>query len=66
MRNDDKPGSTRRREFIKRMGFGGVASAAAATAAVTKGTAEAADPRPPQKGYRETAHVKKFYDLAKF
>jgi hypothetical protein len=65
MRNDDKPKSTRRRQFIKLMGLGGLASAAAATTAV-KQTAAAVDTRPPAKGYRETAHVKKFYDLAKF
>ncbi len=66
MRNDEKPASTRRREFIKLMGLGSVAGAAAATTAVATRTAQAADQRPPTKGYRETAHVKKFYDLAKF
>ena len=64
MQNDDKPVSTRRRDFMKLMGLGGVASAAAAATAAKP--AETADSRPPAKGYRETAHVKKFYDLAKF
>jgi hypothetical protein len=48
------------------MGLGSVAGAAAATTVAAKRTAQAADPQPQTKGYRETAHVKKFYDLAKF
>jgi hypothetical protein len=66
MRNQDKPKSARRREFMKLMGFSGAAGVAAAAAVVTKRPAEAADQRPESKGYRETAHVKKFYDLARF
>jgi hypothetical protein len=65
MRNDEKPASPRR-AFIKLMGLGSVAGAAAATTAVATRTAQAADQQPPTKGYRETAHVKKFYDSAKF
>jgi hypothetical protein len=65
MRNADKPVSTRRRDFMKLMGLGGVATAAAVTT-VTKQTAKAAEELKPERGYRETAHVRKFYDLAKF
>jgi hypothetical protein len=65
MRNDEKPASPRR-AFIKLMGLGSVAGAAVATTAVANRTAQAADQQPQTKGYRETAHVKKFYDLAKF
>ena len=65
MRNDEKPASPRR-AFIKLMGLGSVAGAAAATTAVAKRTAQATDQQPPTKGYRETAHVKKFYRSAKF
>lgn len=65
MRNDDKPASPRR-AFIKLMGLGGVAGAAAATTVAGRRPAQAADPKPQTKGYRETAHVKRFYELAKF
>jgi DMSO/TMAO reductase YedYZ molybdopterin-dependent catalytic subunit len=64
MQKDDKPVSSRRRDFMKLMGLGGVAGAAAAATAAKP--TEAAESRPPETGYRETAHVKKFYDLAKF
>ena len=63
MRNDEKPASPRR-AFIKLMGLGSVAGAAATVAG--KRPVQAADPQPQTKGYRETAHVRKFYDLAKF
>jgi len=64
MLKDDKPKSAKRREFLKLVGAAGAAGAAAVGCAT--GTAEAASQ--PQKGttYRETAHVKKYYELAKF
>jgi hypothetical protein len=54
----------KRREFLKLLGMGGAAGAAAlATGAAP---AEAAAPATPETGYRETAHVRKFYETAKF
>lgn len=57
--------AAKRREFLKLMGLGGVAGAAA-LAAGASGSAEAAEPTKPETGYRETAHVRKFYETAKF
>jgi hypothetical protein len=64
MRKGDKPVSSQRRSFIKLMGLGGVTGAAAASGIAPKVQAASE----PAKGgnYRETPHVKKFYELAKF
>lgn len=54
-----------RRGFLKLMGFGAVSTGTAAVSAVA-GTSEAeAKPRA-DGGYRETEHVKTYYDLARF
>ena len=55
----------KRREFLKLMGMGSVAGAAALAAGGT-GAAAGAEPTKPETGYRETAHVRKFYETAKF
>jgi len=57
-------GATPRRDFLKLAGVGSVASAAA----VVVGTTAEAKTEPDQSGtgYRETAHVKKVYELARF
>lgn len=54
-----------RREFFRAAGFGSVAAVAglAATAAEAR---ESDQPAPSGKGYQETEHVKKYYDLARF
>ncbi len=53
-----------RREFLKLAGLGtvlgGAALATSGTASATEAVDEAAS------GYRETAHVKTYYDLARF
>lgn len=57
-----------RRDFFKVAGLGAGAVGAAAVVTRTTGVvadARAAD-RPSKSGYRETEHVKKFYDLARF
>ena len=54
----------KRREFLKLLGMGGAAGAAALTGGAAPG--EAAAPAKPETGYRETAHVRKFYETAKF
>jgi len=57
-------GVAKRRDFLKLAGVGGVASAAAAVV----GTTAEAKTEPDQRGagYRETAHVKRVYELARF
>ena len=55
----------KRREFLKLLGMGGAAGAAA-LAAGGAASSEAAAPAQPEAGYRETAHVRKFYETAKF
>jgi hypothetical protein len=57
--------TAKRREFLKLLGMGGAAGAAALAAGVAA-PAEAAAPAEPETGYRETAHVRKFYETAKF
>ena len=56
---------TMRRDFLKLMGLGGVAGAAALA---TGGKPPAAQARatPDGDGYRETPHVKQYYETAKF
>lgn len=55
-----------RRGFLKLAGVGTLSGATAAI--VGAGHAEASEltPGPNSAGYRETAHVKKVYDLSKF
>jgi len=64
---DDKQNSTKakRRDFLKFASVGAVSGAAAAALAKPT-TAEAAAPSETAAGYRETAHVKQAYDLARF
>ncbi|MER0237041.1 twin-arginine translocation signal domain-containing protein [Fulvimarina sp. MAC8] len=68
MSGSKKDGATNRRSFLKFAGVGGVATGAAALAS-TVGSAGAADLEEEQRGdagYKETAHVKTFYDSARF
>ena len=63
----DRPerNKAKRRDFLKLVGLGSLAGAATA---VTGGkTPEAkAEEKPQGAGYRETPHVRKYYDTAKF
>lgn len=53
-----------RRDFFKKAGLG----AGAAAVSMTAGKAVAVEATPPANtsGYRETDHVRKFYELARF
>ena len=62
MRKDEQPVSTKRREFLKLAGLAGAATAVAVGGAVTATEAKAAA----GDGYRETKHVKTYYELARF
>lgn len=54
-----------RRDFFKKAGLGAGAAAVAVTA--SKAGAVEATPSPSKgSGYRETDHVRKFYELARF
>jgi hypothetical protein len=57
-----------RRNFFKSAGVGAGAIGGAAALAVAGKDAEAAEPvkSPTAAGYRETDHVKKYYELSKF
>jgi hypothetical protein len=54
-----------RRDFLKLASVGAVAGTVAAATGATSTEAEAASEEHGE-GYRETAHVKKFYELARF
>jgi len=60
--------SVGRRDFFRKAGLGvGAAGAAAVGLAAERGAAaEPAEPAPGSAGYRETAHVKKYYELSRF
>ncbi|HSR71553.1 MAG TPA: hypothetical protein VLL72_04165 [Kiloniellales bacterium] len=56
-----------RRDFFRKAGLGaGVAGAAAAGLSASKAGAAEPTKGGSKAGYRETAHVKKFYELARF
>lgn len=55
----------KRRDFLKLLGLGSVAGAAALASGGTPPPAQAQAKREPP-GYRETPHVRTYYDTAKF
>jgi hypothetical protein len=59
-KSDEKPVADRR-SFLKLAGAGVVAGPVAANAK----TAEAAETKPTRALYRETEHVKRYYELAR-
>lgn len=65
MDRNEKTSTAKRRDFLKFASVG-AASGAAAAALGTPTPAEAAAPSETAAGYRETAHVKQAYDLARF
>ena len=64
MKRDQETTGAKRREFLKLAGLGAVSGAAAAVGA--KPAEAEAGPQDRRAGYRETAHVKKVYELARF
>jgi hypothetical protein len=63
----DRPerNKTKRRDFLKLVGLGSLAGAATAASGGNAPEAQAGE-KPQGAGYRETPHVKKYYDTAKF
>ena len=62
----DKSSTTARRNFLKLAGVGAAASTVAATAQVVPAVAAEAAPAAAKPGYRETEHVRKVYETARF
>lgn len=66
MNNDDRPAHKDRRSFLKLAGGSVVGGGAAAMLVAGPAAAETeAEPKPGQL-YRESEHVKRYYELAKF
>lgn len=57
--------SVGRRDFFRKAGVGALGAAAVGLTAAEAGAASPA-PSSDGSGYRETEHVKKYYELAKF
>ena len=55
-----------RRDFLKAAGIAGGAAGVAAVALSSKSASAAAPESGKGSGYRETEHVKKYYELARF
>ncbi|MCP5366164.1 MAG: twin-arginine translocation signal domain-containing protein [Hyphomicrobiales bacterium] len=69
MSEDRKAAPIARRQFLKTAGLGAGAAGVAATALAVKAPeadAAAAPAGKPRAGYRETDHVRRYYELAKF
>ncbi|MBL8697216.1 MAG: formate dehydrogenase [Alphaproteobacteria bacterium] len=67
MDKSQKPAPRSRREFLRTAGQGAGAAVAGAAAVVSGAPAAAtAEAAVPETGYRESAHVKRYYELAKF
>lgn len=65
MKKEQEATAAKRRDFLRLAGLGTLGGAAAA--AVGSATAAAGtETREAQSGYRETAHVRKVYELARF
>ncbi len=60
--DDPRQGDPSRREFLKLVGLGSVAGAATL---VTGKPAAADEPKPKLPGYRETEHIRKYYETAR-
>jgi len=68
MSDKKKEAAIGRRDFFKKAGLGAGAVGAAAVG-LAAGESEAAEPTDSGsggRGYQETAHVKKYYELARF
>ena len=64
--DQDDAKASGRRQFIKLASLGAVAGAVAAVAGEGPSEAKPAGSEPQAQGYRETTHVRKVYELARF
>ena len=65
MKKEQETTAPKRRDFLKVAGLGSVTAVASAAAAVVPAEAKE-EPNGRAAGYRETGHVKKVYELARF
>jgi anaerobic selenocysteine-containing dehydrogenase len=65
MKKEQEATAARRRDFLKLAGLGSVTAVAGAAAAAVPAVAKE-EPPGRTAGYRETVHVKKVYELARF
>ena len=61
-----EPTSIGRRDFFKTAGAGAAGAAAVGLTATQAGAVESKDKSAKSAGYRETEHVKKYYELSRF
>jgi hypothetical protein len=65
MKKEQETTAAMRRDFLKLAGLGSATAVASAAAAVVPAEAKE-EPSAQAAGYRETVHVKKVYELARF
>jgi hypothetical protein len=65
MKKEQQAGGAKRREFLKLAGLGSV-TAVASSASVAVPAEAKEEPSAQAAGYRETEHVRKAYELARF
>ena len=65
MKKDQETTAAKRRDFLRLAGLGSVSAVAGAAAAAVPAEAKQ-EPSARATAYRETAHVKKAYELARF
>jgi hypothetical protein len=65
MKKEQEASGAKRREFLKLAGLGSVTAVAGAASVAAPAEAEE-EPSARAAGYRETAHVRKVYELARF
>ena len=66
MKNEQETTAPKRRDFLKLAGLGSVTAVAGAAAAAVPAAAKDQETSARGAGYRETPHVKKAYELARF
>ena len=65
-KNTTKASEADRRGFLRMVGIGGVVGGVAAATAAAPAQAAGDTPSEGGSGYRETEHVRTYYDLARF